>query len=367
MPTTSIMTVVGARPEFVKAAPVSVAFAEYGGSQRLSETLVHTGQHYDLEMSDIFFDELGLEKPVHMGVGSGRHGAQTGEMLAKLEELFLDRSPDLVVVYGDTNSTLAGALAAAKLHIPVAHVESGLRSYNMRMPEELNRRMTDHISTLLLCPSKAPVATLATEGITSGVYDVGDVNFDAMLRHMPTESEQAAILSEHGVQPGAFAIATVHRAENTDDPTRLDGVLDGLRRVAALGRPIIFPVHPRTKSVLNGRLPDGVIGIKPIGYRAFLSLAKHAALGLTDSGGVQKELFWLETPCVTLRDETEWTETVDAGWNILTGADADAIEAAARAAASPKDPPPPVYGTGHAAERIAEVIATEHWAYGDRS
>ena len=352
--TRSVLTVVGARPEFVKAAPVSLAL---DAAPSLVETLVHTGQHYDADMSDVFFEELGLAEPVHLGVGSGSHGAQTGEMLRRLEALFLDKRPDLVVVYGDTNSTLAGALAAAKLHIPVAHVEAGLRSFNMRMPEEINRRLTDHCAQLLLCPSQTAVDQLASEGVVDGVHFVGDVNFDAMLQHMPSQDEQRRILDELDVRSGEYGLVTVHRAENTDDPRRLTGILEGLGRVAASGMPLLFPVHPRTAAVIDGKLPAGVRGLAPVGYRTFIALARHARLGLTDSGGVQKELFWLDTPCVTLRDETEWVETVDLGWNVLTGADADAIVAAAGRLGAVTGAAPPVYGSGHAAEAIASVIS----------
>jgi UDP-N-acetylglucosamine 2-epimerase len=351
----NIITVVGARPEFVKAAPVSRALAAH--PEGLHEQLVHTGQHYDREMSDIFFTDLGLPGPIHLGVGSGPHGAQTGEMLTKLERLFSEHRPDAVMVYGDTNSTLAGALAAAKMHIPVTHVEAGLRSFNMAMPEEINRRVTDHISTLLLCPSPAPARQLESEGITSGVHIVGDVNFDAMLQNMPGDDLQAAVLHRFGVEPGRFGLVTVHRAENTDDPNRLHGILEGLRRVAAIGLPLVFPVHPRTWSLIEHALPDGIVPTRPIGFEAFVSLAKHAAVGFTDSGGVQKELFWLETPCVTLRDETEWTETVDAGWNRIVGADPDLIVEAFEKAATVAGTPPPVYGTGQAAEAVVAVLS----------
>ena len=350
-----LMTVVGARPEFVKAAPVSRALAAHPGD--LDERLVHTGQHYDHEMSDIFFTDLGLTEPIHLGIGSGRHGAQTGEMLAKLEALFIDERPDAVMVYGDTNSTLAGALSAAKLHIPVVHVEAGLRSFNMAMPEEVNRRLTDHVSTVLLCPSAAPAAQLATEGIRAGVHVVGDVNLDAMRQNMPSASAQRAVLEAFGVESGGFGLVTVHRAENTDDPARLSGILEGLGRVAATGLPLVFPVHPRTRSLVEHALPEGVVAAKPVGFEAFISLAHHAAVGLTDSGGVQKELFWLETPCVTLRDETEWIETVEAGWNRIVGADPELIMEAFEKAATVTGTPPPVYGTGHAAEEIAAVLS----------
>lgn len=355
------MTVVGARPEFIKAAPLSRAFAAWEGSPRFAETLVHTGQHYDEAMAGGFFQELSLADPIHLGVGSGSHGAQTGRALELIDGLIAARRPDLVVVYGDTNSTLAGALAAAKLRVPVAHIEAGLRSWNPEMPEEINRRLTDHLATLLLCPSPHAVANLATEGITAGVTITGDINLDAMLSHLPAEADQAATLARFGVAAGEYALATVHRAENTDVAARLAGIVEGFRRIAAAGLPVLFPVHPRTLPRLGEQsLPEGVIVVKPIGFRDLLSLARHARVGLTDSGGVQKELFWLGTPCVTLRRETEWVETVEEGRNVLVGTDPEAISRAALAEHPAYGPPPPLYGEGHAAEAIVQAVA--EWA-----
>ncbi len=356
-----ILTVVGARPEFIKAAPLSRALAAWEGRPRLTETLVHTGQHYDDAMAGGFFQELHLAEPIHLGVGSGSHGAQTGRALELLDDLIASRRPDLVVVYGDTNSTLAGALAAAKLQVPVAHVEAGLRSWNPEMPEEINRRLTDHLATLLLCPSARAIANLAAEGIGVGVTMTGDVNLDALLRHLPTEAEQEATLARFGVRTGGYALATVHRAENTDVPARLAGIIEALRRIAAAGLPVLFPVHPRTLLRLGDQdLPPGVMPVGPVGFRDLLSLARHARVGLTDSGGVQKELFWLGTPCVTLRRETEWVETLEEGRNILAGTDPDAITAAALAEHPGWGAPPPVYGDGRAAEAIVRALA--EWA-----
>lgn len=357
----AVMTVVGARPEFIKAAPLSRALAAWPGPLRLVETLVHTGQHYDREMADSFFEELHLPEPIHLGVGSGSHGAQTGRALELLDGLIAARRPDLVLVYGDTNSTLAGALAAAKLRVPVAHVEAGLRSWNPEMPEEINRRLTDHLATLRLCPSPRAVANLAAEGIRDGVAVTGDVNLDAMLLALPSENEQEAVLARFGVQPGRYALATVHRAENTDTPRRLEGIIESFRRLVSAGLPVLFPIHPRTLSRLRDRsLPPGVMTVKPVGFRALLALARHARVGLTDSGGLQKEFFWLGTPCVTLRRETEWLETLEEGRNVLAGTDPDAITRAALADRGRYTPPPPVYGEGHAAEVVARTIAV--WA-----
>lgn len=360
-----VMTVVGARPEFIKAAPLSRALAARGGRPRLVETMVHTGQHYDTEMAGGFFEELRLPEPIHLGVGSGSHGAQTGRALELLDDLIASRRPGVVVVYGDTNSTLAGALAAAKLRVPVAHVEAGLRSWNPEMPEEINRRLTDHLATLLFCPSPRAVANLAAEGIESGVAVTGDVNLDAMLLCLPTEDEEAAILAGFGVRPGDYALATVHRAENTDVPARLEGIMEAFRRMAAAGLPVLFPAHPRTLARLKGQdVPPGVIAVKPVGFRELLGLACHARVGLTDSGGVQKELFWLGTPCVTLRNETEWVETLEEGRNTLAGTDPDAITRAALAERPRLGPPPPVYGEGQAAQAIVRALA--EWAGGTR-
>jgi UDP-GlcNAc3NAcA epimerase len=356
-----VMTVVGARPEFIKAAPLSRAVAAWEGSPRLTETLVHTGQHYDEDMAGGFFRELSLAEPVHLGVGSGSHGAQTGRALELLDGLIADRRPDVVVVYGDTNSTLAGALAAAKLQVPVAHVEAGLRSWNPEMPEEINRRLTDHLAALLLCPCPRAAATLAGEGITTGVVVTGDVNLDAMLLQLPAEADQAAVLARFGVAAGGFALATVHRAENTDVPARFEGIVEALRRIAAAGLPVLFPVHPRTLPRLTARgLPEGVRAVKPVGFRDLLSLARHARVGLTDSGGVQKELFWLGTPCVTLRRETEWMETLEEGRNVLAGNDPEVITGAALAEHPSWGPPPPVYGEGRAAENVLRALV--QWA-----
>ena len=356
----TVMTVVGARPQFVKAAAIFRAFERAGsaeGALLIQHRLVHTGQHYDPNMSDVFFRELDLPSPDHeLGVGSGPHGAQTGRMLEAAEAVMRHDRPDVVLVVGDTNSTLAGALASAKLGIPVAHVEAGLRSYRRDMPEEINRVLTDHVSTLLLCPSDVAVANLRKEGIEQGVHAVGDVMLDVLSRFVPAPAERVRVLEELGLRPGGFALATIHRAENTDDRVRLMSVLASLERVASLGLPVVFPAHPRARHSLDDvRAPQGVRIIPPASYLQMLALEASAKAILTDSGGVQKEAYWLGVPCITLRDETEWTETVDLGWNTVAGCDPEAI-ATAMARDQPTGQRPPVYGDGHAAERIVDTL-----------
>ena len=324
---------------------------------------MHTGQHYDAGLSDVFFRELDLPLPDdELGVGSGPHGAQTGRMLEGVEGVIVRDRPDVVLVVGDTNSTLAGALASAKLGVPVAHVEAGLRSYQRDMPEEINRVLTDHLSSLLFCPSNTSVANLLKEGIEQGVHQVGDVMFDVLSRYLPSAEERARIVRDLGVEQGDFALATIHRAENTDDRARLTSVLASLERVASLGIPVVFPVHPRTRRALADVRPArGVRLIPPASYLQMLSLEASASVILTDSGGVQKEAYWLGVPCVTLRDETEWVETVDLGWNVVAGCDPDAV-ATAVARDTPTGPRPPVYGDGRSADRI--VAALVSWARG---
>jgi UDP-N-acetylglucosamine 2-epimerase len=347
-----IVTIVGARPQFIKAAPVGRRLR-----RQAQEILVHTGQHYDDNMSAVFFRELGLPEPeYHLGVGSGSHGAQTGQMLARIEAVLLVEKPDWVLVYGDTNSTLAGALAAAKLHIPVAHVEAGLRSFNRRMPEEINRLVADRLAALLLCPSRTAVDYLAAEGLTAGVHLVGDVMADALREAAARAQNESTVLERLELEPGRYLLATVHRAENTDDLDHLRGILAAF---AALDETIIFPVHPRTRGVLthlDGALPAPRVRlIEPVGYLDMARLAGAARLILTDSGGLQKEAYWLGVPCVTLRDETEWVETVQAGWNVLTGARTDAIVQAVRGLQPPAERPA-LYGEGQAAVQIVALI-----------
>jgi UDP-GlcNAc3NAcA epimerase len=353
-----VVTIVGARPPCVKAAPLSHALRTLPG---VREVLVHTGQHYDDAMSAVFFRELALPPPDrNLGIGSGGHGAQTGAMLAALEAVLLEEAPAGVVVYGDTNSTLAGALAAAKLHLPVAHVEAGLRSYNRAMPEEINRVVADRLAALLFCPSPVSQANLAREGLTAGVHVVGDVMYDAVMQAAARAEAtlEADLLAGLGVRPRGYLLATVHRAGNTDDPARLGAIVAALN---SLTEPVLFPVHPRTAkalAALPAPLAAHVRSIPPVGYLEMIALERNARLILTDSGGVQKEAYWLAVPCLTLREETEWVETVEQGWNCLVGADPAAIRAAV-SGFRPAGTPPPLFGDGHAAARIAAILAAE--------
>lgn len=308
-------TIIGARPQFIKAAVVSRALAEEG----VSETIIHTGQHFDANMSDVFFEELEIPRPDHnLGIGGGSHGQNTGRMIESIEKLLLEQRPDRVMVYGDTDSTLAGALAAVKLHIPVAHVEAGLRSFNRRMPEEINRILTDHAADLLFAPTATAVSHLAAEGIPDArVHLVGDVMYDAALFYGEKAEATSHILQDLNLQRAEYVLATVHRAENTDDRERLSAIMEGF---AESGRTIILPLHPRTKSRIAGfniAVADNIRLIDPVGYLDMVMLEKNAALIATDSGGVQKEALFHGVPCVTLRDETEWVELVEAGWNRL--------------------------------------------------
>jgi UDP-N-acetylglucosamine 2-epimerase len=346
-----VVSIVGARPQFIKAAVVSRALR-----REHREVLVHTGQHYDEPMSRVFFQELDMPEPDHyLGVGSGSHGEQTGRMLERIEEVLLRERPDWALVYGDTNSTLAGALAAAKLNIRLGHVEAGLRSGDRRLPEEVNRIVADHCSDLLFCPTVTAVENLKREGITKGVHPVGDVMYDSLLQHLPVAEEKSDVLARLGISPGTYYLATIHRAANTDDPARLGAVLQGLRR---LDGPVVFPVHPRTHKAAEAAslaIGDGLMAVDPVGYLDMLVLEKNARRILTDSGGVQKEAFLLAVPCVTLRDETEWPETLENGWNVLAGTDPERI---AGAATRPVPPTPPAhcFGDGRAAERIVKAL-----------
>ncbi len=344
-----ILSIVGARPQLVKAAAVSRKIR-----RAHEEFLLHTGQHYDYEMSQLFFRELELPEPVnHLGVGSGSHGAQTGAMLAGLDDVYTAIAPDIVITHGDTNSTLAGALAAAKLGIAVAHVEAGLRSWNRVMAEEINRVVVDHIADLLFCPSEHTAENLRREGITAGVHVVGDLMRDS-LRWTLRGIDRSAILARHELRPGEFFFATIHRAENTDDPQRLQGLLAGLERINAL-HPVILAAHPRTRPHIDVLHP-AVRVIEPVGHPEAMALTEAAAAVLTDSGGLQKEAYWLQTPCVTLRGETEWVETVAAGWNQLVDAEPAAIELAAKEALGSPPPHPQLYGDGNTAARIVDVL-----------
>ncbi|HEX5468548.1 MAG TPA: UDP-N-acetylglucosamine 2-epimerase (non-hydrolyzing) [Gaiellaceae bacterium] len=347
-----ILSVVGNRPQFIKSAPLSLALRN-----RAEEIVLHTGQHYDHELSQVFFDELGLAPPKHrLEAGSGSHGQQTARMLPGIEDAVVEEQPDLVLVYGDTNSTLAGALAAAKLRVPLAHVEAGLRSFDRTMPEEVNRALVDRISDLLFAPSGIAVANLEAEGITSGVHEVGDVMLDANLRLAPVARRRSRALEIVGVEPGGYVLVTVHREANTR-AAALGRIVEALN---ALEEPVVFPLHPRTAAAIDEHglsLGGHVHPRPPAGYLDFAALASQARVVLTDSGGVQKEAYWYAVPCVTLRENTEWVETVEAGWNRLAGTDPSAI-AAAVGEAAPADEHPPLYGDGHAADLIADVICT---------
>ncbi len=382
-----LVNVVGARPQFIKLAPVLKAIEQHNHEHPqglIRETLVHTGQHYDFEMSQVFFDELGLKAPdYHLGVGSGSHGHQTGEMLKEIEQVLLDEKPDWVVVYGDTNTTLAAALAAAKLHVPVAHVEAGLRSFNRRMPEELNRVLADHVSDLLFCPTETAAENLRREGFTNILDDghllpldhgprtthngpvvanVGDVMYDAVLLYGTLAQGKPSILRRLGLKQGEYALATIHRAENTDDRERLRSIFEGLEAVAVEGLRVVVPLHPRTRQALSSQLPEfcslsrGVELLEPVSYLVMINLERNAKVILTDSGGVQKEAFFFGIPCVTLRKETEWTETIETGWNRLVGCDPGAIRKAACGPAAEKRVRLRPYGDGQAAKRIVSCL-----------
>lgn len=349
-----ILTVVGARPQFIKAATVSHILR-----QTNMEVMVHTGQHYDYLMSDVFFSELELPKPDHnLQVGSAKHSEQTGEMLIRLEPIFEQEKPDCVLVYGDTNSTLAGALAASKLQIPVAHVEAGLRSFNREMPEEINRVLTDHISQLLFCPSQQGADNLKLEGITNGVHIVGDVMYDAILKYIGLAEKKSDILSTLNLEHGKYLLATVHRAANVDDSKRLIHILETL---SLTGETVVLPTHPRTVKAIKSAeflLGKNIKLVEPVGYLDMLWLEKNARMILTDSGGVQKEAYWLGIPCVTLRNETEWVETVQTGWNFVAGVDRAKIRAAVRDFPIP-DSHPPLFGNGDASQQIVQHLMNE--------
>jgi UDP-GlcNAc3NAcA epimerase len=348
-----VVSVVGARPQFIKCAPVSHELRK-----EHEEILVHTGQHYDPEMSDVFFEELQIPRPdYHLDVGSGSHGKQTGAILERVEDVLLKEIPDLVLVYGDTNSTLAGALAAAKLHIPVAHVEAGLRSFDRTMPEEINRVVTDHISDILLCPTQTAMDNLAKEGIINGRYMVGDVMVDALRHNTSIAEKKSRIIKKLGLRNGDYYVATVHRPGNTDEQKNLTAIVDALKES---GKTVVFPVHPRTKKYLHtyglwDSLAENIRCIDPLGYLDMLHLMKHAKKILTDSGGIQKEAYVLGIPCITLRENTEWVETLAGGWNVLAGADKqrilDAIMADVCTSADNT-----VFGKGDSAEKIVQAV-----------
>lgn len=360
-----LITIIGARPQFIKAAPFSEVFRKEN-----QEILVHTGQHYDANMSDVFFEELGIPKPdYNLGIGSGSHGKQTGRMLEGIEEILIKEKPDGMLVYGDTNSTLAGALAASKLHIPVYHIEAGLRSYNKLMPEEQNRILTDHISDLLLCPTLTSIENLKKEGITSGVINTGDIMYDAVLRNIDISKKQyddnawfIKLKEENGEVPELkekeYYLATVHRAENTDDYQKLIKIFTAFEK---MDKPVLLPLHPRTKKLI-AQLDiehQNVIIIKPVGYLLMLYLTANAHMVVTDSGGLQKEAYFLQVPCTTLRDQTEWIETLENEWNVLSPIDVNEIvRTVTRELTCLQYPQPQLFGDGHAAEHICKAIIT---------
>jgi UDP-GlcNAc3NAcA epimerase len=359
-----IVTIIGARPQFIKAAALSRLIRGPEYSDRITETLVHTGQHYDERMSDVFFREMNIPEPdINLEVGSGSHGRMTGLMLIGIEEVLMERRPDAVLIYGDTNSTLAGALAASKLHIPVGHVEAGLRSFNMRMPEEQNRILSDRVSKWLFCPTQTAVDNLAAEGITDSVHLTGDIMLDVSLYYQKELEHRRADGKSPLVGmdlPEKFALLTLHRAENTDSRERMTNIVEALNR--STGREFVFPVHPRTRKYLDLyglEFAKHVHCIEPVGYLQMLDLEMHSDIILTDSGGVQKEAFFVGTPCITLRDETEWVETVETGWNRLVGADGKAIQEALSAPSVRRESAAP-FGHGDASRKILRQIVGSH-------
>jgi UDP-GlcNAc3NAcA epimerase len=385
-----LASIVGARPNFIKAAAVVRALErEKSRKDRIEHLLIHTGQHYDYELDQVFFDELRIPKPVyHLGVGSRTHGEQTGRMLEQIERALFETTPDMVLVYGDTNSTLAGALAAVKLHIPVAHAEAGLRSYNKQMPEEINRIITDHVSTILFCSTETAVKNLKREGFTNIANDgklalaeevkspkgdltdnplvinVGDVMLDSVLHNLSLAKERSSILKDIGLEGQEYYVATVHRAENTDNPKRLEQIFSAFQKLASNGVKVACPLHPRTKEALykvlgEQRWHPNLHLLNPVSYLDMLLLEKNARIILTDSGGIQKEAFILRVPCVTLRGETEWVETVEAGWNLLAGADEQSILRSVTHFNKSKLTEPHIdpYGLGDASERMVRLIS----------
>ena len=343
-----VASIVGARPQFIKAAPLDRELREL-----CQHVLIHTGQHYDYAMSAVFFEQLEIPEPhYNLGVGSARHGKQTGEMLIRIEETLIEEHPHCVLVYGDTNSTLAGALAAVKLHLPVAHVEAGLRSFNRSMPEEINRVLADHVANLLYCPTETARSNLLREGIAAGVFNFGDVMYDAVLQSIEDVDTASRVLASLDLRPGSYLLATVHRPANTDDQQNLASIL---RALASTDEVVVFPAHPRASQAMERlglEVSPNVHLLEPVSYLDMLALEKNARLILTDSGGVQKEAYFFGVPCLTLREETEWVETTEAGWNLLVGANEQRIEEAIHEF-RPQGERPPLFGDGKASQRIA--------------
>lgn len=357
-----IVTILGARPQFIKASALSAKIIQHSS---LTEIAVHTGQHFDKNMSDVFFQELDMRPPkYHLGIHGGTHAQMTGRMLMTIEHVMLEEKPDIALVYGDTNSTLAGALAASKLHIPVAHVEAGLRSFNMSMPEEINRIVTDRISSWLFTPTQTATDNLRKEGASQAhIAQTGDIMYDVALNFADKVSADGRLLSELRLKPRRYILATIHRAENTDSHERLSQITDYLQAVSTTVLPIVWPLHPRTRKSLEdagllGAVQKSIILVPPAGYLDMVQLEKYSALVITDSGGVQKEAFFYEVPCITLRDQTEWTELVDSGWNYLVPplSGIDIAETVRRALSNkPKRTSP--YGDGDAARKIVSILA----------
>jgi UDP-GlcNAc3NAcA epimerase len=364
-----IASIVGARPQFIKAAMISMAIARGAGanaSAPITETIIHTGQHFDDNMSQVFFRDLDIPEPeYHLGIGGGSHGKNTGRMIEAIEAVLVKKRPDWAIVYGDTDSTLAGALAAAKLHIPVAHVEAGLRSYNRKMPEEINRIVADQLSTLLFCPTRTAVENLEKEGFPHRLshqtrqmmVDVGDVMYDAALYYGDRAEEKSRIMQALALKPKDFVLATIHRAENADDPIRLQHIMTALNRIAG-EIPVVLPLHPRTKKKIVMTDFPAVSFIDPIGYLDMVMLEKNARVIITDSGGVQKEAYFHGTPCVTARDETEWGELVETGANILAGAESDRIMAAFQQMLHKTIRTRRLYGNGDSAGKIISALGS---------
>ncbi|WP_218946415.1 non-hydrolyzing UDP-N-acetylglucosamine 2-epimerase [Acinetobacter sp. YH12134] len=353
-----ILTVIGARPQFIKASVVSAAIEKTAG---LSEEIIHTGQHFDANMSNIFFDQLGIPKPHYqLDINSGSHGSMTGRMLEAIEKICLESKPDRLMVYGDTNSTLAGALAASKLHIPVAHIEAGLRSFNMRMPEEINRILTDQVSDILFCPTETAVKNLKNEGFESKpvqVLNVGDVMQDSSMFFAERAVKGEALKA---VPESNFIVATLHRAENTDDPVRLKAIVDALNYIHKNILPVVLPLHPRTQKVVKSLgLKLEMLVLEPVGYLEMIWLLKHCNAVVSDSGGVQKEAFFFKKPCITMRDQTEWVELIENGVNVLAGADTQKIIDFTQAMLNKTiEDPSNLYGGGKASQNIANVLAS---------
>jgi len=358
-----MVTVIGARPQFIKAATISRVIAD---TQGVEEILLHTGQHFDENMSHVFFSELDIPEPQYnLGIGGGSHGAMTGRQLEAIEAVLLKEKPDWVLVYGDTNSTLAGALAAVKLHIPVAHVEAGLRSFNRAMPEEINRVLTDHAADLLFAPTESALANLEKEGLVGKASLSGDVMYDAALFYADRSEERSNILGELGLNSGEFILSTIHRAENTDDPDRIATVVSAMQELGA-ERDIVFPLHPRTRISLEKlgvleKLSSSVILIEPVGYLDMVMLEKHACLIVTDSGGVQKEAFFHKVPCVTIRDETEWVELLGLGWNrLVSQPNTKDLSAVCSAAIGTEGQMGKPYGDGCSANKILQTLVDSY-------